>query len=67
MDVATLMFSTLFGSIGVGFWIYGRKQQKAIPLFVGIALSVFPFFVSNPIAVFAIGIGLCALPFFVSI
>ena len=29
MDIGTtLLFSTLFGSIGLGYFMYGKKQQK---------------------------------------
>jgi hypothetical protein len=37
----------LFGSIGAGFFIYGRKQKAVVPLCVGVALCVFPYFIGN--------------------
>jgi len=54
----------LFGSIGLGFFIYGRKQRAPIPLLCGIALMVFPYFVSNALLLVAIGALLIAVPYF---
>jgi len=37
MDIGTtLMLSILFGSIGAGYFIYGKKQQQCVPLLTGI-------------------------------
>jgi hypothetical protein len=54
----------LFGSIGLGFFVYGRKQRAPIPLLCGIALMVFPYFVSNTLLLVAIGALLIAAPYF---
>jgi hypothetical protein len=54
----------LFGSIGLGFFIYGRKQSAPVPLLCGIALMVFPYFVSNQLLLVGIGVVLCAIPYF---
>ena len=44
MDSATLLWGLLFGSIGAGYFIYGKKQRAPVPLVCGIALMVFPYF-----------------------
>jgi hypothetical protein len=54
----------LFGSIGLGFFIYGRKQSAPVPLLCGIALIIFPYFVSNQLLLVGIGVVLCAIPYF---
>jgi hypothetical protein len=54
----------LFGSIGLGFFIYGKKQKAVVPLVCGLALMVFPYFVSNVILLVGIGILLLAVPYF---
>jgi hypothetical protein len=58
----TLIFSILFGSIGMGYFVYGKKQQAAIPLIAGIALCIFPYFVSNVYLMVLAGIVLTVLP-----
>jgi hypothetical protein len=54
----------LFSSIGLGFFIYGTKQKAPVPLVCGIALMIFPYFVSNILLLVGIGISLCAVPYF---
>jgi len=60
MSAANLFASMLFGSIGIGVFIYGKKQASAKPMVIGILLMVYPYFISNAIALFAIGILLIA-------
>jgi len=60
--MTTLIFSVLFGSIGVGYFIYGKKQRKVIPLIVGMGLCGFPYFMSNPYGMAIVGLVLMAAP-----
>jgi hypothetical protein len=64
LDTSTLLWGLLFGSIGLGFLIYGRKQRAVVPLVCGLALMIFPYFVSNSILLVAIGVVLIAIPYF---
>jgi hypothetical protein len=59
-----LLWALLFGSIGLGYFVYGRKQEKLIPKYCGIALMVFPYFVHNVYWLVGTGVGLLALPYF---
>lgn len=65
MSTSSLLWGMLFGSVGLGFFVYGKKQGAMVPLFCGLALMVFPYFVSNVILLVAIGIALMAIPYFV--
>jgi len=60
-----LVWGMLFGAVGLGFFSYGKKQKAVIPLLTGIALFVFPYFISNVYALVIVGIILVALPYFV--
>ncbi len=62
---SVIVWSVLFGSIGMGFFIYGRRQRTAAPLVVGIALMLAPYMVSNVYLLVALGVALIALPYFV--
>ena len=65
MDTSTsLLLGVMFGSIGMGYIVYGRKQHKGIALLSGIVLCVFPYFVPNVFLLIIIGIVLMAFPFF---
>ena len=66
-STSLLLWGVLFGGIGLGFFIYGKQQKAAVPLFIGIALAVFPYFITNVYLLVAIGVGLMAVPYFVRI
>jgi hypothetical protein len=61
---AVLLWGLLFGSIGIGYFIYGKKQRAAVPLVCGLGLMIFPYFVPNTILLIAIGAVLIAIPYF---
>ena len=65
MDSATLLWGILYGSIGMGYFMYGKKQHRGVALLSGIVLMAFPYFVSNVYRSIVIGIALMALPFFI--
>jgi len=67
MTESWLLWGVLFGSIGLGFFVYGRKQRRVVPLVCGLILMFFPYFVSNIILLVVIGIALTVLPYFVRI
>jgi len=62
---ASLLWGILFGSIGLGYFVYGKRQRRGIALLSGIALMVFPYFVSSGFLIVLIGIVLMALPYFI--
>ncbi len=64
MDMASLMFSMLFGTVGMGFVMYGKKAGELIPVGAGLALLICPYFISNLVALLAICSILIAIPFF---
>ena len=64
MSTASLLWGLLFGSIGVGFFIYGKRQSMVVPLLCGLALIVYPYFVTNTWLLLLIGIALMAVPYF---
>ena len=60
---STLWWGLLFGTLGLGYFVYGKKQRIVMPLVSGIALMVFPYFVSNVFLLVIVGAALLALPF----
>lgn len=64
MSAATLLWGVLFGSIGFGFFLYGKKQRAIVPLMCGLALMVFPYFVSNAVWLVLVGTLLIVTPYF---
>ncbi len=64
-DPTQFIWGILFGAIGLGFFTYGRRQKAVIPFAVGVALFIFPYFISNVYLLVLVGAGLIALPYFV--
>ena len=63
-NASTLLWGVVFGSIGLGFFVYGKKQKAVIPFVSGIGLMVIPYFISNIYILILTGIVLVALPYF---
>ena len=64
-STSQLVWGILFGAVGLGFFMYGKKQKAVVPLFTGIALFVFPYFIPNVFILVIVGAFLVALPYFV--
>ncbi len=60
---STIWWGLLFGALGFGYFIYGKRQRMVMALTSGIVLMVFPYFVSNALLIVLIGALLLALPF----
>ncbi|WP_019868064.1 hypothetical protein [Methylovulum miyakonense] len=59
-----LLWGVLFGSVGFGFFIYGKKQSMLVPLVCGLALMVYPYFMPNAVVLVLVGLVLVAAPYF---
>jgi len=66
-STAQLLWGLVFGSIGFGFFIYGKKQRAVVPFLVGVLLCVVPYFVANVYLLVISGGVLMAIPYFVKI
>jgi hypothetical protein len=61
--VNSLIIGMIAGAFGVGYFIYGKKQQKLVPMLAGVLLCVYPYFTENLFVLIAIGMALLAAPF----
>lgn len=62
-----MMWSVFFGGIGIGYFMYGKKQKSIIPLCTGLALFVFPYFISSVTMLLIVGVILMAIPYYIKI
>ena len=60
MSFANIIGGILFGSIGFIAFIYGKKMSEFRTMGLGALLVVFPYLVTNTIALYAIGVLLTA-------
>ena len=65
MDTTTLMVSLLFGALGMGYFMFGKKERRMVPLFAGVLLMVVPYFIANVIVLVISCVLLTAVPFVV--
>lgn len=54
----------LFSSIGLGYFLYGRKQRAIVPLLCGVVLMGYSYFVPNVPLLVGIGVLITVIPYF---
>lgn len=64
MSESSLIWGVLFGAVGLGYFVYGKKQRAVVPLLVGVALMAMPYFISNSWVLVGLGGGIAAVPYF---
>ena len=67
MDTALMLWGMLFSMIGIGFFMYGKRQKALVPLICGLVLMIYPYFVSSTIVMVVVGVLLMAVPYFIEI
>ena len=63
-SAANLIAGFIFGSIGFVAFVYGKRMDLWKPMFCGIALMVYPYFVESVPLLFGIGVVGTAALFF---
>jgi len=64
LNTASLLWGVLFGAVGLGLFVYGKKQKALVPLACGVALMVLPYLVSNAWLLAGVGLALVVIPYF---
>jgi hypothetical protein len=61
----TLILGIFISTVGLAYFIYGKKMDENRFLFVGLAMMIFPYFPGNFAIVLIIGIILAVSPFII--
>ena len=64
-ETVTFIVYVVFGAVGLGYFVYGRRQKMLVPLICGVGLMGYPYFVNNTTLLMIIGCVLLGIPFFV--
>jgi hypothetical protein len=64
MDTVHIVVYVIFGALGMGYFVYGKRQKMLVPLFCGVGLMAYPYFVSNAVLLVVIGAVLLAVPYY---
>jgi hypothetical protein len=62
MNTSSMMASLVFGMIGMGMFMYGKKAARPIPLAAGAGLMVLPYFITHLVLMIVICGALTAIP-----
>ncbi|WP_018152910.1 hypothetical protein [Leeia oryzae] len=65
MSASLLFVGLIVSSIGLGFFLYGRKQRASVPMLCGLALMIYPYFVTQLWVLILIGLVLAGIPYFI--
>lgn len=60
---AALFGSLMFGAVGMGAFIYGKKMALWKPMVIGLALMAYPYVVSQTWVLYSVGCALSAALF----
>jgi hypothetical protein len=52
----------VFGAIGGGYFLYGKKQQNVPALIAGVALMLYPYFFDSVATILIVGLVIAAIP-----
>ena len=64
LSLSGIIAGIFFGGIGFVAFVYGKKTGTYRPMFLGLALIVFPYFIQNTIALYSVGAVLTVALFF---
>ncbi len=63
----SFLLGLLLGTVGLAYFLYGRKLQKAVPLGCGLLLMVFPYFIEDTTWLAVVGGTLSVVPWIVKV
>ncbi len=65
--MTTLIIGGVAGIFGAAYFIYGKKQQRPVPLLAGALLCVLPYFIGDMTVLLLVCVALLAAPFVIRI
>lgn len=66
MNTGMLFWSFIIGTIGLGYFIFGKKGSNIVALISGIIMMGYPYFVTNIWISILIGLLLIVAPFIIN-
>ncbi len=64
-SATSLFFGIMAGAVGMAYFIYGKRQARAVPMVAGIVLCIYPYFTDSLLWLAVIGLALAAAPFLI--
>ena len=63
--MATLIIGIFTGALGMAYIVYGKRQAKFAPLFSGLSLCAYSYFIDSWVWLCVLGILFAVVPFVV--
>ena len=67
METADLGLALLFGCVGFGYFMHGRRRRNIVTRYCGIGMILYPYLASSTGEMLAVGVGLMLVPRFIEI
>ena len=67
MGASSLFMGLFTGLIGAGYFMYGKRRERIMPMLVGVAMIIVPYFLDGWVTNAVVTAVLCAIPFFVAV
>ncbi|EKU52547.1 hypothetical protein ACINWC323_2324 [Acinetobacter sp. WC-323] len=64
MNATQLFLGVIFSSIGLGYFLYSKKQNMTVPLVCGLVLMFFTYLIESTALISIMGIILSVIPYF---
>ncbi|MCZ6602206.1 MAG: amino acid transport protein [Planctomycetota bacterium] len=64
MSSESLFLHLLFGCVGMGYFVFGRKQNRGLFLLCGVGLCIFPYVIPNLLGLVIVSLILVVVPFY---
>ena len=61
LDANFLFASLIWGSVGAGYFIYGKRQQSWVPMVAGVVMIAVSYFVGSALVMSLLCAGMMAL------
>ena len=65
VDMNTFIIGAVAGIVGAAYFIYGKKDQKPVPLVAGALLCVVPYFIDSMLVLILVCAALLIAPFLI--
>ena len=65
MDTGSLLSGIVLGSLGVGYFIYGKRQARILAFCCGLLLCALPYLIDSLWLLWLVCIPLLLLPWFI--
>ncbi|WP_293747299.1 hypothetical protein [uncultured Paraglaciecola sp.] len=62
MNTALLLWTIVFSSISMGYFMYGKKRASLVIRYTGVTLILFPYFINDSFVLVLVGLILVVLP-----